>query len=99
MTTGIITDQTGTYLVLRLAPCDVQSPKKDPKWWLTQEVAVRANIQTALELSQNNLSRAADALGINRRTLQRNLFWDTGLGERIRSWKGRREVVSAHSQT
>lgn len=92
-------DPTQKTLTLKVAPCDIERLEKDPTHWLTQEVSVRANIQTVLELRQNNLSRAADALGINRRTLQRNLFWDTGLGERIRSWKGRRGVASAHSQT
>ena len=60
---------------LELAPPDRQACIADPLLMLSVDVVQRAAIHTALKTHGGNVSQAAKALRINRRTLQRNMGW------------------------
>lgn len=96
-------NKTRTQIVLNLAPCDLEDLARDPNWWMNSQVIERAAIQTMLELFRGNKTHTAAALRIERRTLQRNLFWDPGIPDPGRApWgsltKKRKDLAHA-SQT
>lgn len=69
-------------ITLTVAPCDVADLKANPDLRFNAQVIERAAIQTALEHTRNNISEASRFLRIDRRTIQRITFWDTGMPKR-----------------
>lgn len=62
-------------ILLSVAPPDRAAVNADHKKRLDVSVIKRAMIQTALEKSDGNITLAAELLGVDRRTLQKNCFW------------------------
>lgn len=66
-------------VTLYLAPCDIKDVEQDPGRAFYAHVVERAAMQTAMIEAKGNKSIASGLCMIDRRTLQRNLTWDTGL--------------------
>lgn len=62
-------------IILNVAPVDREIVIKEPKMRLDMLVLRRAIYQTALEKCNGNISAAARLIGIDRRTMQRNITW------------------------